>query len=253
MPVFKINKTEDYSIISNKFLKEEKMSLKAKGLLAVMLSLPEKWVYSIDGLVSICKEEESAIKSTLKELKQFGYLTVEKKMPNETKTGRIEYIYNIYELPHTKQAIEKQGVENQPLEFQGVENQPQYNIDNKELKIKESNIYKDIIDCLNSATSSNYRYQSKATQRLINARLNDGFTVDDFKAVIDKKAKEWKGTEMAQYLRPETLFGTKFESYLNAPNASRKTAQATFNERTYTKEELDKVVTPIDELANIEW
>ena len=66
MPVFKINKTEDYSIISNKFLKEEKMSLKAKGLLAVMLSLPEKWVYSIDGLVSICKEEESAIKSTLK-------------------------------------------------------------------------------------------------------------------------------------------------------------------------------------------
>ena len=83
--------------------------------------------------------------------------------------------------------------------------------------------------------------------------MNDGFTVDDFKAVIDKKAKEWKGTEMAQYLRPETLFGTKFESYLNAPKASRKTAQATFDERTYTKEELNKAVTPIDELANIEW
>lgn len=110
-----------------------------------------------------------------------------------------------------------------------------------------------IVGFLNSATSSNYRYQTKATQRLINARLNEGFTVDDFKAVIDKKAKEWKGTEMAQYLRPETLFGTKFESYLNAPKASRKTAQATFDERTYTKEELNKAVTPIDELANIEW
>lgn len=116
-----------------------------------------------------------------------------------------------------------------------------------------NNSIKDIINCLNSATSSNYRYQSKVTQRLINARLNEGFTVDDFKAVIDKKAKEWKGTEMAQYLRPETLFGTKFESYLNAPKASRKTAQATFDERTYTKEELNKAVTPIDELANIEW
>ena len=115
------------------------------------------------------------------------------------------------------------------------------------------NSIKEIINCLNSATSSNYRYQTKATQRLINARLNEGFTVDDFKAVIDKKAKEWKGTEMAQYLRPETLFGTKFESYLNAPKASRKTAQATFDERTYTKEELNKAVTPIDELANIEW
>lgn len=115
------------------------------------------------------------------------------------------------------------------------------------------NSIKDIINCLNSATSSNYRYQSKATQRLINARLNEGYTVDDFKAVIDKKTEEWKGTEMAQYLRPETLFGTKFESYLNAPKASRKTAQATFDERTYTKEELNKAVTPIDELANIEW
>ena len=92
------------------------------------------------------------------------------------------------------------------------------------------------------------------SQRLIKARLNEGYTINDFKAVIDKKAEEWKDDpKMAQYLRPETLFGTKFESYLNAPNASRKTAQATFNERTYTKEELDKVVTPIDELANIEW
>lgn len=120
-------------------------------------------------------------------------------------------------------------------------------------KNKEITIIKEIINCLNTATSSNYRYQSKATQRLINARLNEGFTVDDFKAVIDKKTKEWKGTEMAQYLRPETLFGTKFESYLNAPKTSRKTAQTGFDERTYTKEELNNVITPISELANIEW
>lgn len=115
------------------------------------------------------------------------------------------------------------------------------------------NSIKIIINCLNTATSANYRYQSKATQRLISARLNEGFTVDDFKAVIDKKTKEWKGTEMAQYLRPETLFGTKFESYLNAPKTSRKTAQTGFDERTYTKEELNNVITPISELANIEW
>ena len=125
-------------------------------------------------------------------------------------------------------------------------------------KIEDNNIsnnisIKNIIDYLNSATSSNYRYQSKATQRLINARLNEGYTVDDFKAVIDKKTEEWKGTEMAQYLRPETLFGTKFESYLNAPKTSRKKAQANFNERTYTEKELNDVITPIDELANIEW
>ena len=70
---------------------------------------------------------------------------------------------------------------------------------------------------LNETTGSNYKATSKKTQSLIRARLLDGFTVDDFKAVITKKAKEWQNTDMAQYLRPETLFGTKFEGYLNQP------------------------------------
>lgn len=72
-----------------------------------------------------------------------------------------------------------------------------------------------IIDYLNSKLNSKYKYSSEATVKHINARLNEGFTVDDFKIVIDKKYAEWKGTEREQYLRPQTLFGTKFESYLN--------------------------------------
>ena len=70
---------------------------------------------------------------------------------------------------------------------------------------------------LNKVTGSNYKATSKKTQSLIRARLLDGFTIDDFQTVITKKAKEWQGTDMAQYLRPETLFGTKFEGYLNQP------------------------------------
>ena len=102
-----------------------------------------------------------------------------------------------------------------------------------------------IIDYLNSATSSNYRYQSKATQRLINARLNDGFTVDDFKAVIDKKTKEWKGTEMEKYIRPETLFGTKFESYLNQKKvvASQTKYTGDYMHREYSEKELATIFT----------
>lgn len=102
-----------------------------------------------------------------------------------------------------------------------------------------------IIDYLNSATSSNYRYQSKATQRLINARLNDGFTVDDFKAVIDKKTKEWKGTEMEKYIRPETLFGTKFESYLNQKKVVAKQTKYTgdYMQREYSEKELASIFT----------
>lgn len=123
MAVFRINKTENYTVMSNTHLKERDMSLKAKGLLSVMLSLPDNWDYSIAGLTTICLEKESAIKAALDELKAFGYLTVQKLKPDETESGRFEYVYNIFEQP-TKQPSQKQGVENQGLENLGVENQP---------------------------------------------------------------------------------------------------------------------------------
>lgn len=74
-----------------------------------------------------------------------------------------------------------------------------------------------IISFLNSTTGSKYKASTDKTRRLIAARLAEGFTLEDFKTVISKKAKEWQETDMAQYLRPETLFGTKFEGYLNQP------------------------------------
>ena len=87
----------------------------------------------------------------------------------------------------------------------------------KEIELeKEKEIYKHIIDYLNEKVGTHYRATNKTTQKHINARLTEGYTYDDFKTVIDKKCAEWKGTSMEQYLRPETLFGTKFESYLNA-------------------------------------
>lgn len=140
MSIIRVNKTKDYVVMSNHHFKERKMSLKAKGLLSEMLSLPDDWDYSISGLVSINKENETSIKSALNELKEFGYLKVNKLLPNETYTGRIEYVYDIYEK---KQEGEKQGVENLGVEFLGVENQGQYNINNKVLNNKKNkyNIY----------------------------------------------------------------------------------------------------------------
>ena len=74
----------------------------------------------------------------------------------------------------------------------------------------------EIVEYLNSVCGTNYRANSAQTQKNINGRLGEGFTVDDFKLVIDAKAREWKGTDMEQYLRPDTLFRpTKFESYVN--------------------------------------
>lgn len=84
------------------------------------------------------------------------------------------------------------------------------------------NIIKDIINYLNLKTNSKYKYTTKTTQQKINARLNEGYILDDFIAVIDKKYAEWIGTEFERYMNPDTLFGTKFEKYLNQKNTRGK-------------------------------
>lgn len=75
--------------------------------------------------------------------------------------------------------------------------------------------YKEVIEYLNDKSSKQYKHTTKKTQTLIKSRFNEGFNLEDFKSVIDTKSKEWMNTDMEKYLRPETLFGTKFESYLN--------------------------------------
>ena len=152
--IFRVNKTSDYVVMSNRHFREKQMSLKAKGLLSEMLSLPDDWDYSIAGLAAINKESVTSIKSALAELQDFGYLIIEKFYPDKSSSGRIEYVYNVYEYPQNqvvdnqpiekqeieKQEIEKQGVENQPLENQSVENRMQYN--NKKQNINNKNINK---------------------------------------------------------------------------------------------------------------
>ena len=97
--------------------------------------------------------------------------------------------------------------------------------------IVEKPPYSEIIDYLNSKAGKAYRWQGKATQSHINARFADGYTLEDFKKVIDNKSAEWKGGKWEQYLRPETLFGNKFEGYLNqgkeGENNGTKTGEST--------------------------
>lgn len=88
-----------------------------------------------------------------------------------------------------------------------------------------NNTCTEIIEYLNLKAQTRYRTSTPKTKQLIHARLAEGFILDDFKIVIDKKVTDWKGTEWEKFLRPETLFGTKFEGYLNA----RQTVQKSTN------------------------
>ena len=83
--------------------------------------------------------------------------------------------------------------------------------------------YEEIVQYLNQKTGKNFKSTSKATQRHIKARFTDGFVLDDFKQVIDNKCGDWlRDRKMKEYLRPETLFGAKFESYLNSKSTTAK-------------------------------
>ncbi|MCG1919505.1 conserved phage C-terminal domain-containing protein [Staphylococcus epidermidis] len=80
--------------------------------------------------------------------------------------------------------------------------------------------YKEIVDYLNEKTGKNFKHKTAKTRKFIEARWNQDFRLDDFKKVIDVKTDEWLNTDSDKYLRPETLFGTKFEGYLNQKTKS---------------------------------
>lgn len=113
MSVFRVEKTNNYTVMSNFHLREKNMSLKAKGLLSWMLSNDDSWDYSISGIVKNCKESESAITTALKELEEFGYLERIKHYPDE-KHNNIWYEYIIHEQAYDFQPIDNQAIENPP-------------------------------------------------------------------------------------------------------------------------------------------
>lgn len=111
--------------------------------------------------------------------------------------------------------------------------------ENKDTHLAER---KQIIEYLNQKCGTKYRHGSDINKKHINARLNEGYAAEDFFKVIDKKYAEWCGTEQEKYLRPETLFGNKFESYLNQKINKEKPKNGfnNFPQNEYDFDELEK-------------
>ena len=130
MAVIRIIKNKDYTVMSNVHLKDKRLSLKAIGLLSVVLSLPDSWQYTVNGLVGAVKDGKDSVESAIKELKKNGYLRVEKIYPNEN-SNRIQYQYTFFENP---QEVDFQSLENQDIEKQEIESQP---IENQDIEKQE--------------------------------------------------------------------------------------------------------------------
>lgn len=124
MSVVRIHKTNNYTVMSNYHFKERKMSLKAKGLLSLMLSLPDSWNYSVSGLVKLSKDGKDSVMSALGELENFGYLTRERVTNEKGQFNGVEY--NIFETPQREKPIaEKPTSAKQNAEKSHAENPPQ--------------------------------------------------------------------------------------------------------------------------------
>lgn len=157
----------------------------------------------------------------------------------------IEVIDNILCLPNWEKHQNIEGLDK--IREQGKIRQQRYRnkqkqllLNNKELEIdleEDIDIEKDrynnvtvtlrkVVKYLNDKLGAKYKTSTPKTRELITARINEGFTYDDFIIVIDKKVKEWAGTDMDKYLRPITLFSNKFEGYLNQIETINKPKQA---------------------------
>ena len=104
MSVMRVHKTANFTVMSNYHFKEKKMSLKAKGLLSLMLSLPEDWDYSVAGLTTLSKDGKDGVMTALAELEKFGYLTRTRLVNDKGQFDGVEY--NIFESPQEKPVAE---------------------------------------------------------------------------------------------------------------------------------------------------
>ena len=148
MAIIRVQKTDNYTVMSNNHLRNKELTLKAKGLMSLMLSLPPQWDYSIGGLAAICKESTTAIRSAIKELEDNFYLIRERK---NNEKGYFVYEYNLYEMPQPH--IENRHTDKKDAAKGHTENARQINKDelntnklNNDLLSKEKD--KENIDCL---------------------------------------------------------------------------------------------------------
>lgn len=185
--------------------------------------------YTDKMLATIFRMKESTVQLALQTFQQFGMVEIIDgviTIPNWGKhqnldqmENRKEFMRNYMREYREKQKALTEGKPNcKPNSKPNVRQ-----ADKEEEKERDKELYISVVEYLNLKAGTSYRASSKKTQSLIHARMAEGFTVDDFKAVIDKKCAAWLGGDMEKYLRPETLFGTKFEGYLNERAKAAKT------------------------------
>jgi len=208
MPVYRIKKTKDYTIIANYHLKEKEMSLKAKGLLTLFLSLPNDWDFSSNGITVIVKESRNTVNEIMRELETFKYL---KRTAIRNEKGTItDWQYDIYENPYTNyQDMEKQDIEKQDIDNCIQLNTNKLNTNKLNTKlISNKEIYKEKMFEEFYNTYPKKRNKSKTEEWFTKKKPSEEL----FKKIMlsleqHKKTKQWKDEQFIPY--PTTWLNQK--------------------------------------------
>ena len=217
--------------ISKEVWLDTRLNMLEKGIFVEIDSLDseERGCYASNKyLADFCQCSETKVSNAISKLIKLGYLYV------KSFDGRQRILKSRF----TK-------IESQPYKIckAGSQNLQENNICNN--KVNNYIIAEQIISYLNEKAGTHFK-PVESNIKFINARLKD-YTEEDLKAVIDKKVKEWKNTQMQQYLRPETLFNaTKFESYING--LERKTKKESYQGREYSADELNNLYDNLDDI-----
>ncbi len=212
-----IEKPNYYAIIPADVRYDKDLKDKAKLLYGEIVSLSDKNGYcyaSNKYFAELYNISTTSVSLLIKNLVDKGYLEskiIYKKNTKEIDKRYLRIVKGGY-LSKVKGGIKEKLKENNT------------SINNNNIILKNNIYIGQVIDYLNNKLGTRYKSTTPKTKQLINARLNEGFIVDDFKKVIDNKYNDWfNDDKMNKYLRPETLFGTKFENYLNQKTKRRLT------------------------------
>lgn len=235
----KINKQSKgyFTITNNQLIRDDRLSWKARGIFTYLWSMSDGWDFRVNEVSRHAKDGRDSLRAGLKELEEYGYLKRCYKQSNGGKLDGYEWILN--DSPATGKSAEN-SIESNEIPATGKpgdrdnrqpENPPLSNNNLRSINLssnkgKESSVrapqppqrglVEEVIDYLNLKTGKNFRATTSRTIRDISSRAKEGATLSDFKKVIDTKCLAWKDDQrMNEYLRPITLFSTKFESYLN--------------------------------------
>lgn len=212
-------RTSGYTNVSNALVTDKRLSWKARGIFIYLWCQADNWQFYVEELVRHSTDGRDSLQNGLKELEKYGYLVRKNKQTDSGKFGGIMWILS--DNPSNGKSVGRKTrwTGNPPLTNNNNNYYQEQQLTRDIGQVEPDHHLqqrKQVIDYLNSKLGTSYRANASKNKRLIDARLREGYQLQDFKKVIDHKYTDWHDDQqMSKYLRPETLFGTKFEGYLN--------------------------------------